>query len=225
MIYDVTVPIQDKMVVWPGDPDVRVDTVLDVNQGDAATVRQLRLGSHTGTHVDAFCHFKSQGKSLDEMDLAVYLGPCRLIEISPARAVIEPADLLPYGLENPTAWPDTVRRLLLKTRNSTEFWGDKPFNTEFVYLSPEAAAYLLSCHIKLVAIDYLSVEGYHVEAAPTHHQLMDAGVYIVEGLYLKDVSPGNYELLCLPLKIHQGDGAPARVVLRELSQPSMGSGK
>jgi arylformamidase len=221
-IYDVTVPIHSKMVVWPGDPPVSVETVLDVCCGDAATVRRLHLGSHTGTHVDAFSHFKPHGNSLDTMDLSVYLGPARLIEVPLEMTVVTEEGLKALGvlpeMETPSLfWPDTTRRLILKTANSQSDWSNEPFQEQFVHLSPDAADYLVACGVHLVGVDYLSVEGYFADSAPTHHRLMDAGVYILEGLALQDVPAGVYELLCLPLKIQDGDGAPARVVLRSIT--------
>lgn len=215
-IFDVSIPITPEMVVWPGDPPVQVEKVLDVCCGDLATVRRLTLGSHTGTHVDAFSHFKKTGLPLSQMDLSIYVGPCRVVEVPNSILAITPEVLKAAGVDLETVWPDRTRRLVLKTRNSSQFWGDQPFNTEFVYLTPEAGAHLVACGVQLVAVDYLSVEGYSAENAPTHHCLMDAGVYIVEGLYLEAVPAGTYELICLPLSIADGDGAPARVIIREL---------
>jgi arylformamidase len=217
-IFDITVPIHSKMVVWPGDPPVSVETVLDVCCGDVATVRRLNLGSHTGTHVDAFSHFQPKGKNLDEMDLSIYIGPARLIEVPQDIKIITAEVLKDLGVENSESfWPDETRRLILKTANSQTDWSLEPFQEQFVHLSPDAAVYLVACGVQLIGVDYLSVEGYFAQNAPTHHQLMDAGVYIIEGLALQAVSAGGYELICLPLKIQDGDGAPARVVLRTLN--------
>lgn len=217
VLYDITVPIHSKMVVWPGDPPVSVETVLDVCCGDVATVRRLNFGSHTGTHVDAFSHFKPEGKNLDEMDLSVYLGPARLVEVPLECKIVTAEVLTALGVDSSEGfWPNETRRLILKTANSQTEWVNEPFQEQFVHLSPDAANYLVACGVHLIGVDYLSVEGYFAQNAPTHHQLMDAGVYILEGLTLQAVPEGIYELICLPLKIQSADGAPARVVLRTL---------
>ncbi|MBX2860660.1 MAG: cyclase family protein [Vampirovibrio sp.] len=215
VLYDVTLPIEDGMIVWPGDPPVQVRCALDVASGDPATVRQLTMGSHTGTHVDAFSHFKTNGQTLDAMELSVYIGKALMIDL-PKVDIITAEVLSSHSvLKETKTFPD---RLILKTKNSLSDWPDHPFNENFVHLSPDAAEWLVDRQVRLVAMDYLSVEGYHATGAPTHHTLMDAGIYIVEGLYLKQVPPGWYELICLPLKIKNGDGAPARVVLRALNE-------
>ena len=208
-IIDISVPIAPGMAVWPGDPDVEVTQVLSLAQGDAANVTRLTIGAHTGTHVDAFCHFKPEGKAMEAMALERYVGPARVVEIDDPHRITADA-LLQTSLAG-------VNRVLFKTRNSAKRWYAEPFNPDFVHLTPEAATVLVETGIQLVGIDYLSVEGYHVSGAPVHHRLMEAGIYIVEGLYLGEVVAGDYELICLPLNIKNGDGAPARTVLRPLS--------
>ncbi len=213
MLYDISVPIEDRLVTWPGDPGITVERVLDLAKEDPATVSMLHMGSHTGTHVDAFSHFKKDGLTLDQMDLDIYIGDALVVEIQNSRRITRD-ELETYDLE-------PVERILFKTRNSETEWNREPFNEHFCHLTPDAADYLIEQGIILVGIDYLSVEGYHAktlyeEDAPVHHRLLDAGIYIVEGLYLNHVPPGWYELICLPLKIKYGDGAPARAVLRTL---------
>ncbi len=207
-IYDISVPINNRMVSWPGDPGVRVERVLELAQGDPATVSHLSMGSHTGTHVDAFSHFKREGKPLDAMDLSIYVGEAVVVEIADPKRITA-RELSGFD------WTG-VERVLFKTRNSSREWYNEPFDESFVHISPDGADFLIEKGIRLVGIDYLSVEGYHADGAPCHHRLMDHGIYIVEGLYLKNIQPGRYELICLPLKVEDGDGAPARVVLRDL---------
>jgi arylformamidase len=215
-IYDISVPISENLVSWPGDPGMSVERPLDLERGDPATVSLLRMGSHTGTHVDAFSHFKAGGKSLDEMDLSRYIGRALVVEIEdPQSITLGELQRNPHFLDIRKA-----ERVLFKTANSEQEWYRKPFNEQFCHLNPHAASFLIELGVKLVGVDYLSVEGYHAkeayhEDAPTHHRLLDAGVYILEGLYLKGIKPGWYELICLPLKLSNGDGAPARVVLRD----------
>jgi arylformamidase len=202
------------MPVWPGDPAIEIVRVLDVACGDAATVTRLAIGSHTGTHVDAFSHFDATAPSLSDMDLAPYLGPCLVAHVESALAISD-HDLLaatqPFTQEG-----KPIERLLLKTRNSDGLWYQQPFNPDFVHLAPSAAQWITRQGIQLVGMDYLSVEGYHVQHAPVHHHLIAQRTSILEGLYLGHVSPGWYDLICLPMALLGGDGAPARAVLKPL---------
>lgn len=216
LIYDISVPISESLPTWPGDPGLTIEKTLDVSQGDLATVSQLRFGSHTGTHVDAFSHFKRDGQSLDQMDLSIYVGKTLVVEIE------DPEKITLGELQRNPAFLDLrkTKRVLFKTVNSQKQWYKQPFNPDFCYLSPSAASFLAELGIQLVGVDALSVDSFFAatlydEEAPTHHRLMDAGIYIVEGLSLETVSPGWYELVCLPLPIDNGDGAPARVILRD----------
>lgn len=219
-LIDITVPIHGRMPVWPTDAGVSIEQVQSMARGDAANVTALQLGAHSGTHVDAFYHFKPDGKRLDEMDLSVYIGPALVMEFSSPQCVTL------QDLQNHPAHAELHRaeRLIIKTVNSGTAWWREPFNENFCYLAPGAAEYLASLeNIRLVGIDYLSVESFHAlsiygEAAPTHQRLIKADIYIVEGLKLDEVAPGWYELICLPLKIENGDGSPARVVLRPLKE-------
>ena len=215
-LYDISVPLENGMVTWPGDPGVSVRRTLELEKGDPATVSEMTLGVHTGTHVDAFCHFKPDGASQEAMDLSLYIGEALVLEICDRHRITR-AELETFDLTG-------VTRILFKTRNSEKLWSREAFDETFCHLAPDGAEYLIEQGIQLVGVDYLSVEGFHAEQAyglghaPTHHRLMDAGVHIVEGLYLHGIRPGKYELICLPLKITGGDGAPARVVLRDLPQ-------
>ncbi len=214
-LIDISIPLSHQMIAWPGDPGVDITRTLDVCCGDPATVSFLKLGSHTGTHVDAFSHFKQDGDSLTAMDLSPYIGPALVVEIE------DPEKITLGELQRNPSFLDLrkAERVLFKTVNSQRDWYKQPFNEHFCHLNPHAADFLVELGVKLVGIDYLSVEAFHAktlyeEDAPTHHRLMNAGVYILEGLTLKDVKPGWYDLLCLPLKLENGDGAPARAVLR-----------
>lgn len=215
-IYDISVPVFNQMVSWPGDPGVTVERTLDLQCGDPATVSFLRMGSHTGTHVDAMSHFKKDAPTLDGMDLGIYIGRALVVEIEDPKAItLGELQRKPSFLDLRKA-----ERVLFKTVNSQTAWYREPFNEHFCHLNPHAADFLIELGVKLIGIDYLSVEAYHAKSlyeaeAPTHHRLMDAGVHILEGLDLSGVSAGWYELICLPLKIADGDGAPARVVLRD----------
>lgn len=217
MVYDISVPISESLPVWPGDPALRIEKTMTLENGDPAAVSALYLGSHTGTHVDAFSHFKPDGLTLDAMDLGVYMGPALVMEVE------DPTRITRGELQRNPAFLDLrkAKRVLFKTVNSQTEWYRQPFNPEFCHLSPNAAEFLVSLGIQLVGIDALSVDGYHATAlydedVPVHHRLMDGGVYIVEGLNLTHIAPGWYDLTCLPLLIQGGDGAPARVALRDV---------
>ena len=196
---DITRPIYDGMPVWPGDP------VVTICPGpDLPSVTQLSLGSHVGTHVDPPAHFLPAGRTVDALLLDVLLGPAWVVHV-PGDAAITAAAL------DAAAVPSEVTRLLLRTANS-----DRPnsgFDPGFVGLAPDAAAWLLQRGVRLIGIDGPSIEPFKSPGHPVHHALLAAGVIIVEGLLLADVPPGPYELLCLPLLIAAGDGAPARVIL------------
>lgn len=209
-IYDISVPISDKTPVYEGDPNVEIDLKLSIKNGDPANVSQICLGVHTGTHVDAPNHFIEGTKKIIDLDLNTLIGRCRVVELSDDVLAIEPHHV--ENLEN-------VERVLFKTRNSG-FWADfeRGFRRDFTYITPEAAKVLVDRGIKLVGIDYLSVEAFDAESPETHITLLEKEVIILEGLDLREVSNGEYELICLPLKINggAGDGSPSRTVLREL---------
>lgn len=209
-IYDVSVPVGENTPIYKGDPKVKTDASSSIANGDAANVTHLCLGAHTGTHVDAPNHFIEGSRRVHELDLEKFIGKCRVIELDESVLQIEPGHV--EHLE-------TVERVLFKTRNS-QFWNDTSgdFRTDFTFITPEAARLLVEKNIKLVGIDYLSVEKFGSEDFATHITLLEKEVAIIEGLDLREVSGGDYELICLPLKLisQTGDGAPARTILREI---------
>lgn len=207
-IYDVTFPISEQTPIYAGDPAVKIETAHSLSKGDAANVSHICCGVHTATHVDAPNHFVEGGRRVSELDLEKLIGGCRVVEIDEAVLSIEAEHVL--NLEN-------VERVLFKTRNS-QFWNEpeKGFREDFTYIAPDAARILVEKNIKLVGIDYLSVEKFGSTDFGTHIALLKAEVVIIEGLDLRAVSKGDYELICLPLKYigGAGDGAPARTILR-----------
>jgi arylformamidase len=207
-IYDITFPISAETPVYAGDPNVKIEVASSIAKGDAANVTQLCCGAHTATHVDAPNHFIDGTRKVHELDLEKLIGKARVVEIS--EEVIE---IKPEHLGNLEA----VERILFKTRNS-QFWNapGAGFRKDFTYISPDAARVLADADVKLVGIDYLSVEKFGSEDFATHITLLEKEIVIVEGLDLRAVQPGDYELICLPLKLisETGDGAPARAVLR-----------
>ncbi len=208
-IYDVTFPISEQTPIYAGDPAVKIEAALSIERGDAANVSHICCGVHTATHVDAPAHFVEGARRVDDLDLEKLIGSCRVVEIETDAAAVE-ARHVEY-LEN-------VERVLFKTKNSG-FWNEpeKGFREDFAYIEPEAARVLVEKNIKLVGIDYLSVERFGSTDFMTHITLLKAEVVIIEGLDLRAVSAGDYEIICLPLKYigGAGDGAPARTILRE----------
>jgi len=208
-IYDVSFPISSQTPVYAGDPNVKIEVASSFAKGDHANVTSLCFGAHTATHVDAPNHFIDGTRKVHELELEKLIGNCRVVKIEDNVTAI--------GAEH-LGNLDGVERILFKTRNS-QFWNEpeKGFRKDFTYISPEAARALADAGLKLVGIDYLSVEKFASEDFATHITLLEKEIVIVEGLDLREVSAGDYEIICLPLKIisETGDGAPARAVLRQ----------
>jgi arylformamidase len=203
-IYDVSVAITPNMPVYPGDPAVDVEQTHRIANGDAANVTRLSLGAHTGTHVDAPRHFIEGAMTVDQIPLNLLMGRARVVEVSSAVITAEVLGEFDFTED---------ARLLFKTRNSY-LWRERAFVPDFVHLTKDAAERLVENGIKVVGIDYLSVEKYNFTTPDAHRTLLGGGAIIIEGLDLSEVEAGDYEMICLPMKIEGGDGAPARVVLR-----------
>ncbi|MCE9667650.1 cyclase family protein [Myxococcus stipitatus] len=202
---DVSVPLRDGMLHWPDNPEIRVTRAQDMARGDAANVSRLSLGAHTGTHVDAPIHFIPGAEGVDALPLEATVGVARVIAIQDPRSIrVE---------ELRRADPRAGERILFKTANSSRDWARSAFRPDFVYLSLEGARYLVERRVRAVGIDYLSI-GSPDEGVPIHHALLGAGIVIIEGLDLSAIEPGTYDLVCLPLRLEHGDGAPARALLR-----------
>jgi arylformamidase len=204
-IYDITLPLSAELPTYPGDPVLEIRDSLTLAGGDAANVSLLNFGAHTGTHVDAPAHFIEGAKKVEALALEVLLGEAEVIEV--------PTDIRVITEEFvKTRSP----RVLFKTRNS-ELWSTD-FKKDFTYLDLPAAKRLIENGVKLVGIDYLSIEKFGSEKHEVHRALLSHEVIILEGLNLTDVPAGKYELICLPLRLRSnlGDGAPARAVLRTL---------
>lgn len=211
---DISVPLRSGMVHWPDNPPVRIERVHDINRGDPANVSALWLSSHAGTHMDAPLHFIAGGAGLDEMPLSATIGPARVIEIRDAES-ISPDELRPHRIRR-------GERILFKPLNSTRSWWTEGFVEHFVYLTTEAGLYLAERGVRTIGIDYLSIDGYEKNGPEVHRALLGAAVWIIEGLDLSRVTPGLYELVCLPLQILKSDGAPARAILKPRSRTRTG---
>ena len=205
-LYDISVPIVDGGVTYPGNPPIRVTAQQAIAKGAGANVSEIGFGSHTATHIDAVKHFVDDGPTVDAIPLELLIGPALLLAF--------PDDVMAIGRQH--LEPHPIRgqeRLLLRTRNSG-FWRRQDFVRDYTYLAPDGAEYLVELGVKLVGIDYLSIEPFRSGHHRTPLPLLRNGVVIIEGLDLTEPEPGEYELLCLPLLMQGIDGAPARAVLR-----------
>ncbi len=204
---DISIPIRSGMVGWPGDTPVEVSRRLSLENGDDYNISSVTMSSHTGTHMDAPMHFIKGGAGLETLPFEATVGRARVVEISNPVS-IGPEELRPLGIE-------TGEKILFKTANSSRQWPGMPFFEDFACLSAEGARFLVERRIDCVGMDYLSVAGMD-EATETHRTLLEAGIWIVEGLLLAGIEPGDYELACLPLPLIDADGAPARAIIRPL---------
>jgi arylformamidase len=206
VIYDISVLVHDQMAVWPSDPPARLERSRHTGRDGAHDIRitSIRCGSHTGTHLDAPSHMMD-GPTLSEIPLEDLIGPTRVLAL-PGRRAIDRSDL------ERMEWAG-VERVLFKTDNSGH-WGDLGFHEDFVYLEPDGARFLVERRIRLVGIDYLSIDAYESVDHASHLVLLAASVVILEGIDLSSVPEGDYELIALPMKLDRTDGAPVRAVLR-----------
>jgi len=202
---DVTVPLDDTLPNYPGNTPFSLEPIKRLARGDSSNVSSLHMSAHSGTHVDAPRHFFDQGSGTEALPLEMLVGRTRVIEVK-SRKGIGPAELSAVDLTEDV-------RLLIKTSNS-RLWGTAEFNRDYVSVTEAGARHLIDHGIKVVGVDYLSVEEFKKPGAPAHHVLLGGGTIVIEGLNLLEVQPGVYEMICLPLRIVGADGAPARVVLR-----------
>jgi arylformamidase len=202
---DVSVPVRTGMIVYDGDPVVRIERVMDVAAGDLANLSRMELGTHTGTHVDAPLHFIDGAAGADRLPLDALVGPAVVVDARGASGDIDAAALA--ALEVPA-----TERLLLRTRNG-DLWERDGFTSDYVGVAEDAAHELIAMGVRLVGIDYLSIAP-SGDPAPTHRVLLEGGVVVVEGLDLRSAPAGRYDLICLPLRLEGADGAPARALLR-----------
>jgi arylformamidase len=206
--YDISVSISPRLPVWPDTQPIEFQRTLDLDQGDIANDTTICMSVHTGTHVDASLHFVSSGRSVDELPLETLIGLATVIDVGEIEVITA---IFLEGLE----LPNNLKRILFKTKNS-KLWNSSTFEPNFVALSCDAAEWLVNQGIILVGIDYLSIQRFY-DGPETHIVLLQSDVVIIEGLNLRDVPTGNYELICLPIKLKGLEGAPSRVILRSLS--------
>ena len=206
---DVSVTVRHGMPHWPDNPPIVLERVMDLRRGDVCNVSHLDMGVHSGTHMDGPVHLIHQAAGLDEMPLTATMGEARVIEIEHPREITA-GDLHKHRLE-------AGERVLFKTSNSERCWQASGFVEDFVYITEPAAMHLAETGVQTVGVDYLPVGGYHADGATIHKILLQAGIWIIEGLDLSPVTGGRYEMICLPVKLHGSDGAPARAILRPIA--------
>jgi len=206
-IHDISVPVRTGGLVYPGNPEIAIELQQAISRGAGANVSSIRFGSHTGTHVDAARHFFDDGESVDQIPLDSLIGPCIVLSFDSSLMSVGASDLAKHDLNGNS-------RVLIKTRNSG-FLTEAEFQRDYTFLAPDGAEFLVSKGVRLVGVDYLSIEQFHSGHHKTHRTLLEKKIVIVEGLNLQDIEPGEYELICLPLRLEGLDGAPARAVLIE----------
>jgi arylformamidase len=207
-IYDVSLPLSNAMAFWPGDPSPQIRPFMRISEGAVANASQLSMSVHTGTHMDAPHHFIDGQAGIDQFALSTLVGTAQVVELEVDHH-IGAADLEAANL------PAGTERILFKTGNSN-FWKTEPavFHTDFIAVAEDGARWLVEHGVKLVGVDYLSVERFDApEDHPVHKILLGANVVVIEGLDLGEIEPGEYTLMALPMRITNGDGAPARVLL------------
>lgn len=200
MLIDISRPIHPAMALYPNNPGVSIRTVQKAN-GDASGLTEISLGSHTGTHIDALSHIEATGWGVEAYSLEQLVGPCEVVEIPNDVSVIHEIDIP----------PTTSSRVLLKTRNSSQ--NVDTFDPDFTALSEDAAQCLIRRGVALIGIDGPSIKKKGAKDR-VHQMLLEKKICIIEGLYVRDVEPGNYELICLPMAVSGIDGSPVRAILR-----------
>lgn len=205
-LVDVSVVLRPGIPTYPGNPEFELQPVQRIADGASANVSKLVMGTHTGTHVDAPRHFFDDKPGVDALPLDLLIGRARVIDL-PVRGGITDAHLADAGLREDL-------RVLLRTPNSALWNSAEGFHQDYTYLTEAGAKYLVEQGVKVVGVDYLSVEKFHTPGHPAHQALLGNSVVIIEGLNLSDAEAGQYEMYCLPLRVKDGDGAPARVVLK-----------
>ena len=202
-LLDVSVPLAAGMPAYPGNPDFELQPVKRIADGGSSNVSRLVMGTHTGTHVDAPRHFFEDGATIDALSLDLLIGRARVVEIT-KRGGIGEEELAAAGLREDI-------RVLLKTSNSA-LWNGEGFHPDYTYVTEAGARYLVAQGVKVIGVDYLSVEQFKKAGAPAHRALLSQGVIIIEGLNLSEAEPGMYEMYCLPLPVAGGDGDRKSVV-------------
>jgi len=208
-IYDITIDIKNDMIIWPGDPKISIKNKISIQTGGSCNVKSITISSHTGTHIDSPNHFIENGYFINDIPLETMMGKCFVVDLTHVSSIIDVENLINIDYAK-------YSRILFKTRNS-DYLFQKEFNKNFISLSLEAAKYLSSKKVLLIGIDYLSIESFYSNG-DVHNQLLSNEIAVVESINLSGIAEGEYELICLPIKINKCDGAPARVLLKSYNE-------
>jgi arylformamidase len=204
-LIDVSVPLDPNLPCYPGNTPFRLEPIKQMARGDSSNVSTLHMSAHAGTHVDAPRHFFDDGAGVDRLPLEMLVGRARVVDVGSPQGI---------GVDELAALDLSADiRVLIKSSNS-RLWRSPDFHADYAGITETGARYLVEHGIKVVGVDYLSVEEFRKPGSPAHHVLLSGGTIVIEGLNLVDVDPGVYEMVCLPLPVVGSDGAPARVVLR-----------
>lgn len=204
---EVSAPVKSGMLHWPGEPEVSIYRIESISKGNEANVSGLSMSVHTGTHMDAPYHFLNGGKDISKVPFEALIGRALVIDVkNPER--VDVSDLERYNIK-----PGS--RVLLMTDNSRKEWFNREFSRDYVGLSARAADYLAEKKVQLVGIDFLSI-GTYDEDAGVHRTLLSRGIWIIEGLYMNNITEGLYDMICLPIRLIGSDGAPARAILKKV---------
>ena len=208
--YDVTLTIDKALPTWPGDPELTLERVNKIEEGRNANVSRLDMGVHTGTHVDAPFHFLQDGNTVENLDLNALIGPVQIVQVA------DEVDFITADVVKKAGLVPGIERVLFKTRNSA-YWHESTlkFHTDFVGITEDGAQLLVDLGFRFVGLDYLSIAPYK-QSRPTHEVFLKREVVLLEGADLTEVQPGIYRLICLPLKLGNTDGSPARVILETI---------
>ncbi len=207
-IHDVTLPLTPGIVVYPKNPNFKFDAVSRKKDGASSNGSLVTMGTHTGTHVDAPFHIDDAGGGVETLPLDALAGKARVIHVAVSGRPVSADDLKTKDLTG-------VERLLIRTSNSDRWATATAFDEAFVGLGGDAAQLIADRKMKLVGVDYLSVDKFRSGTHPAHHALIGAKVVILEGVNLATVPEGDYDLFVGPLLIPGSDGSPARVFLIE----------
>ena len=203
-VFDISVPNGPGQHVYPGDPEPRIDAVRQISRGDVCNLSLLTMGSHTGTHVDAPYHFLADGPTLGEVPLDRMVGEALVLDLR-GRQAVDRAALAGGAIK--------AGDIVLCLTDNSRRWERPEFQRDFTYLTEDAATFLVAAGVRAIGMDYLSIEKFGSPDFPVHRILLGAGVFVIEGLDLRAITPGRYTLVCLPLKFPTLDGAPARAIL------------
>lgn len=205
-IIDISVELSDKTVIYPGDPEPEYGLIFSLSEGGIANVGQIKHGIHHGTHVDVPYHFRNGDRKFDQMPMDHWIGKVLVVDATEAAECVTASNV--QGLPI-----DKYQRILFKTKNSLEYYKRPEFVEDFIYLDKSLCDVMVANGVKTVGLDYITVDPFGSEDFPAHKTLLNNGVCIIECINLEHVEPGEYFLMCLPLKLTDTDGAPARAVL------------